>query len=120
MAVNEPKRYDLAATSSHEWLVDDDLAKMRSRFTHPLWRRLAERAKGSGHGGMDFVMNWRHLDCIRQGIKHRIAWSTRDAAAWSCIIELSARSVAAGSMPVAIPDFTRGQWRGLPPIAIAT
>ena len=45
------------------------MAKMRQLFTHPRWSKLAERAKGGGHGGMDFVMNWRHLDCIRQGEK---------------------------------------------------
>jgi hypothetical protein len=118
LAVNDPKAYGLASTGSHEWLGPEDLAKMRERFTHPLWRRLAERAKGSGHGGMDFVMNWRHLDCIRQGVTPDSV--VYDAAAWSCIIEISARSVATGSMPVAIPDFSRGLWKGLAPLAIAT
>ncbi len=89
LAVNEPKAYGLAATGSHEWLGTEDLAKMRERFTHPLWRRLSERAKGSGHGGMDFVMNWRHLDCIRKGVTPDSV--VYDAAAWSCIIEISAQ-----------------------------
>jgi hypothetical protein len=118
LAIDDPKPYGLAASGAHEWLGDEDLAAMRGRFGHPLSRRLAERAKGAGHGGMDFVMNWRHLDCIRQGITPDSV--VYDAAAWSSIIELSARSVATGSMPVAIPDFTRGLWQEMTPLGIVT
>lgn len=117
LAVNEPRKYRLDSGGSHEWLSDRDLARMRKLFTHPLWRKLAERAKGGGHGGMDFVMNWRHLDCLRQGLTPDSV--VYDAAAWSAIIELSALSVATGSMPVAIPDFTRGLWQTMSPLAIA-
>ena len=117
LAVNNPRKYHLESGGSHEWLGDKDMAKMRKIFTHPLWRKLEERAKGGGHGGMDFVMNWRHLDCIRQGITPDSV--VYDAAAWSCIIEISALSVATGSMPVAIPDFTRGLWKSMQPLAIA-
>jgi hypothetical protein len=117
LAVNAPQRHGLEAAGSHEWLGEKDLATMRKKFTHPLWSSLAERAKGSGHGGMDFVMNWRHLDCLRRGSTPDSV--VYDAAAWSSIIELSARSVATGSMPVVIPDFTRGLWRTMKPLAIA-
>ncbi|MBA3699158.1 MAG: Gfo/Idh/MocA family oxidoreductase [Planctomycetes bacterium] len=117
LALNSPKKYRLEAKGSHSWLNDADLAKMRALFTHPLWSKLAERAKGGGHGGMDFVMNWRHLDCIRQGITPDSV--VYDAASWSSILELSSLSVATGSMPVAVPDFTRGLWKSIPPLAIA-
>ncbi len=117
LAINEPRKYRLDSPGSHEWLGDKDLARMRKLFTHPLWRKLEERAKGGGHGGMDFVMNWRHLDCIRQGITPDSV--VYDAAAWSSIIEVSSLSVATGSMPVPIPDFTRGLWKSLPPLPIA-
>lgn len=117
LALNEPKKFRLDSGGSHEWLGDKDMARMRKLFTHPLWRKLAERAKGGGHGGMDFVMNWRHLDCIRQGITPDSV--VYDAAAWSSIIELSSLSVATHSMPVAIPDFTRGLWKTMEPLAIA-
>lgn len=117
LAINDPASYGLEAKGSHEWLDDKDLATMRRKFTHPLWKKLAERAKGGGHGGMDFVMNWRHLDCLRQGITPDSV--VYDAAAWSCLIELSARSVATGSMPVGIPDFTRGLWQTMKPLGIA-
>lgn len=117
LAINDPKSFSLSSPGSHEWLDDPDMAKMRARFTHPLWKKLEERAKGGGHGGMDFVMNWRLLDCLRQGITPDSV--VYDAAAWSCIIETSVRSVATGSMPVNIPDFTRGLWKTMKPLAIA-
>ena len=117
LAVDKPKTYGLKSKASHEWLPDADLAIMREKFTHPLWKKLAERAKGGGHGGMDFVMNWRLLDCLRQGITpDSIVY---DAAVWSSIIEISVRSVATGSQPVNIPDFTRGLWKMLQPLGIA-
>jgi predicted dehydrogenase len=117
LSVDKPRQYGLGAGGSEEWLNDADLAKMRSQFTHPLWRKLAEAAKGSGHGGMDFVMNWRLLDCLRTGqTPDSVVY---DAAAWSSIIELSVRSVAGGSVPVVITDFTRGLWRTMKPLGIA-
>ena len=117
LAVNRPGEFGLAATGSHEWLGEADLKIMREKFTHPLWRRLAEKARDGGHGGMDFVMNWRHLDCLRRGVT--LDSVVYDAAAWSSIIELSTRSVAADSLPVKMPDFTRGLWKQMPSLGIA-
>jgi hypothetical protein len=34
-----------------------------------------------------------------------------DAAAWSSVFPLSIASVANGSAPVPVPDFTRGDWK---------
>ena len=117
LAINSPKKYQLEAKGSHGWLSDPDLAKMRKIFTHPLWSKLADRAKGGGHGGMDFVMNWRHLDCIRQGITPDSV--VYDAAAWSSMIELTSWSVSNGSMPINVPDFTRGLWKTMAPLPVA-
>ena len=91
---------------------------MRDKFTHPLWKRLAARAKGAGHGGMDFVMSWRLLDCLRRGATPDSV--VYDAAAWSSIIETSVHSVTNGSAPVNIPDFSRGLWKTLKPLEIAS
>ena len=118
LAIADPKQYGLSAGSSHEWLNEKDMAVMREKFTHPLWKRLAEKSKGGGHGGMDFVMNWRHLDCIRTGITPDSV--VYDAAAWSCFIELSAWSVENGSMPITVPDFTRGLWKDLQPLGVVS
>jgi hypothetical protein len=118
LAIDEPKKYALEAKNSHGWLNDADLKKMREQFTHPLWKKHQEQAKNAGHGGMDFVMNWRHLDCIRTGVTPDSV--VYDAAAWSCFIELSAWSVENGSMPVTVPDFTRGLWKGLQPLGVVS
>jgi hypothetical protein len=39
-----------------------------------------------------------------------------DAATWSVIVEMTAKSVANRSRPVDFPDFTRGRWKTAPPI----
>ncbi|MCD8284172.1 MAG: Gfo/Idh/MocA family oxidoreductase [Opitutae bacterium] len=116
LAVDQPKKYGLKAKGSHSWLKKDDFEKMNKKFMHPLWKQIGDYAKDSGHGGMDYIMSYRLLDCIRSGITPDM--TVYDTAAWSSIIELSARSVEMGSMPVAIPDFTRGLWRKTSPLGI--
>ena len=67
LAVNEPKKYGLTAGGPEDWLGGGDMSKMREKFTHPLWRKLRERAEGAGHGGMDFVINWNNLNRLHKG-----------------------------------------------------
>lgn len=87
-------------------------------YEHPLWKREGELAqKLGGHGGMDFIMIDRLLDCVRQGLPPDM--DVYDAAAWSSIGPLSIESVSRGSSPIDVPDFTRGGWhiRDSSPIA---
>ena len=65
--------------------------------------------KSQGHGGMDFIMDYRLIYCLVNGLP--LDQDVYDAAEWSSIIELSKRSVENQSMPVKIPDFTRGAWQ---------
>ena len=58
---------------------------------------------------MDFIMDYRLIYCLRNGIP--LDQDVYDAAEWSSIIELSKKSVNSGSLPVEIPDFTRGNWK---------
>ena len=118
LALDDPKKHGLETEGSHKWLSAADLDIIRRRFEHPLYASLAEQSKTSGHGGMDYVMSHRLLDCIRKGDTPDI--TVYDAAAWSCILELSCKSVASGSMPVQVPDFTRGAWKTIQPLGIAT
>ena len=67
-----------------------------------------------GHGGMDFIMDWRLIDCLRNGLP--LDQDVYDAAAWSSIIPLSGRSVDKRSKTVDIPDFTRGGWQTNKPV----
>jgi predicted dehydrogenase len=75
----------------------------------PLWTRIGELARNKGgHGGMDFVMAYRLVQCIREGLPPD--FDVYDAAAWSAPFPLSEMSLAQGSAPVRFPDFTRGEW----------
>ncbi len=66
---------------------------------------------------MDYVMNRRLIQCLREGLP--LDLTVYDAAAWSSIVPLSIASVSRGSAPVAVPDFTRGAWKHQPPSALA-
>jgi hypothetical protein len=104
----------------HEW--EGDLARWYAKYDHPLWRKVEEVARrlppGSNaeHDGMDFVMRWRIVDCLRRGLP--MDQSVYDAAAWSSIGPLSEQSVAAEGASVEVPDFTRGAWRKTEPLGI--
>ena len=102
-----PPRVHLAGQKS-EW--ETDLQKYHEQYGHAFWKSLKERAtKAGGHGGMDFVMNWRFIQCLREGLA--LDMSVYDAAAWSCVVPLSIESVARGSQPGQVPDFTRSEWK---------
>ncbi|WP_263358794.1 Gfo/Idh/MocA family protein [Acidicapsa ligni] len=76
---------------------------------HPLWKQEGEIAKKlGGHGGMDYIMLYRLMQCLREGLIPDM--DVYDAAAWSAPGPLSRSSVANGSAPVKFPDFTRGRW----------
>lgn len=85
-----------------------NLDKYKEKYTHWLWKKLGAAASGAGHGGMDYIMAWRLVQCFREGLVYDM--DVYDGAAVSAPFPLSAESVAKGSMPVKIPDFTRGEW----------
>jgi hypothetical protein len=86
----------------------------QARFEHQYWKQVGELARElGGHGGMDFVMAYRLIQCIREGAAPDI--DVYDAAAWSAPGPLSEASVAKGSAPVPFPDFTRGRWQHAAP-----
>jgi hypothetical protein len=78
---------------------------------------MAELAKGAGHGGMDFLEDYRLVDALLKG-RHP-DMDVYDAAAWSAVSELSEISVARRGQPMAFPDFTRGAWKNNSRIFIA-
>ena len=52
---------------------------------------------------MDYAMDYRLIYCLRNGLP--LDMSVYDAAIWSCVIELSHKSIEAGSQPVLFPQF---------------
>ena len=75
-----------------------------------------EAKKNGGHGGMDFLMNWRMMYCLRNG--EALDQDVYDAAAWSSVGPLSEKSVANRSDSIDVPDFTRGGWMVNEPLQI--
>lgn len=65
--------------------------------------------KVGGHGGMDLIMDYRLIYCLRNGLP--LDMDVYDLAEWCCISPLSKLSLENGNRPVEIPDFTRGAWQ---------
>jgi len=100
----------------HSWTTLD---KYKEQYESELWKNQGETArKLGGHGGMDYLMCYRLVQCMREGLEPDI--NVYDAAAWSVPGPLSERSVANGSAPVKVPDFTRGLWSKARPVDQAT
>lgn len=79
------------------------------RYKDPIVRDIEQKAREvGGHGGMDFIMDYRLIYCLRHGLP--LDQDVYDAAEWSCIGALTAMSLEHNSAPVAVPDFTRGDW----------
>ena len=93
-----------------------EASSLLAEFEHPLWKEIAAQAAGAGHGGMDFIEDYRLIKCLREGTPTDM--NVYDAAALSAIVDASCRSVARHGQPVEIPDFTRGRWRTAPPLGI--
>ena len=84
---------------------------LMAEYQHPITREgsLVETARRvGGHGGMDFIMDYRLIYCLRNGLP--LDQDVYDAAEWSCLGELTRVSIENGNIPVAMPDFTRGEW----------
>jgi len=79
---------------------------------------IASRGEGRGHGGMDYIEDYRLIGSLRRG--EPLDQDVYDAAAWSAIVGASCESVAKRSKPVTIPDFTRGKWKATLPLGIVT
>jgi len=93
--------------------VFEPIDKYKGKWEHPYWTKVGKLARQlGGHGGMDFVMAYRLVECMKDGTPPDI--DVYDAAAWSAASPLSERSVADGSTPVKFPDFTRGNWQNAP------
>ena len=101
------------AGKPHEW---DDFEKFAAEFEHPLWKAIAAKGEGRGHGGMDYIEDYRLVSSLRKG--EPLDQDVYDAAAWSSIVGASVQSVAGKGRPVEIPDFTRGKWKTNPPLGI--
>jgi predicted dehydrogenase len=105
-----PARVFVDGPKKEDW---ETLDAFKDKYEHPLWKTTGELArKMGGHGGMDYVMNYRLMDCLKRGLVPDI--DVYDAAAWSCPTPLSEKSVAQNGSSQKFPDFTRGKWNMRP------
>ncbi|HUS01681.1 MAG TPA: Gfo/Idh/MocA family oxidoreductase [Chitinophagaceae bacterium] len=106
------------ATSHAGWLNDQDMKSMQEKYQPAIVKKVGELAKQvGGHGGMDFLMDWRTIDCLRNGLP--LDQDVYDAALWSAIAPLSELSVANRSKSIDVPDFTGGSWKKNQPLDIS-
>lgn len=104
--------------SSHSYVPREVRDSLMAKYKHPIAREIEEKAREvGGHGGMDFIMDYRLVWCLRNG--KPLDMDVYDAAEWSCLGELTAASIANGSKPVKIPDFTRGRWNKVDGLKLA-
>lgn len=89
-----------------EYMPQADADALLERYKHPVWQELEQRALAvGGHNGIDFIMDYRLVECLYRGLP--LDMDVYDAATWSCIVELSERSILGGSSPVPVPNFHR-------------
>ena len=102
----------------HSWVQGDDLQVLYEKYDHPLYKRLNQAAKGSGHGGMDGIMMFRIVECLQKGFP--LDQNVYEGALWSAVSPLSELSVSQNGMPRKFPDFTRGNWKKTQPLEIVS
>ena len=108
--VKMPTAYD--DLDAEEYMSDADRDALMAAYEHPIAKGIAEKAKQvGGHGGMDFIMDYRLIYCLHHGLP--LDQDVYDAAEWSSLVELTEVSINHGSMPIVMPDFTRGEWNKL-------
>lgn len=101
-----------------DWASEKEMKEFEEKFTTPLVKHIGEIAKKvGGHGGMDFIMDWRLIDCLRNGLP--LDQDVYDAASWTAIGLLSEKSVAKRGRSIDVPDFTRGAWKNNNPVSLS-
>ena len=98
--------------TAHEFVPETLRKLLMQRYKHPIAAGIEEKAKEvGGHGGMDFIMDYRLIYCLQRGLP--LDMDVYDLAEWCCLIPLTGISLDNHSIPVEIPDFTRGAWNRL-------
>lgn len=101
----------------HSFVSDEEMKELKEKYTPAIIERVGAMAKQvGGHGGMDTVMDWHLIDCLRNGLP--LPQDVYDAALWSVITPLTQQSIQNRSASIDIPDFTRGAWKQNAPLDI--
>ena len=118
VATEETGTPNIEKLDHHSFAPAEVTNEMKEKYKHPVQKQLVngvplqEYSQGvGGHGGMDFIMDYRLVYCLRNGLP--LDMDVYDAAEWSSMGELTRISIENGSKPVKVPDFTRGEWNKL-------
>lgn len=105
--------------TAHSFLPEDVKEALMEKYQHPIVdEELVRKAKEvGGHGGMDFIMDYRLIYCLQNGLP--LDMDVYDLAEWCCLVPLTEISLDNNSAPVEIPDFTRGSWNKLEKLEFA-
>jgi hypothetical protein len=102
------------AFSHEDWVPEEKFEALVEEHTPALTRRFEEQVRQASPSKeresyyTTDSRDWRLIDCLRNGLP--VEMDVYDAALWSSIVPLSEWSVANGSRPVKVPDFTGGAW----------
>lgn len=108
---------DQKVSKGHSWMAEEEMKELEKKYTPEIVQKVGDLAKEvGGHGGMDFMMDWRLIDCLRNGLP--LDQDVYDAALWSCISPLSEWSVTNRSNSIDVPDFTAGNWKNNAPVPV--
>jgi hypothetical protein len=93
-----------------DWVSPEEYKLLEAKYTPPIVKKIGEMAKQvGGHGGIDFIMMWRLIDCLHNGLP--FDQDVYDGVSWSSVLPLSEWSVNNRSYPIDVPDFTKGAWK---------
>ena len=101
--------FEGASKDHHSWIQGDKLEMLYEKYDHPLYKRLNQETKNSGHGGMDGIMRYRIIECLRNGLP--LDQNVYEGCLWSAVTPLSGKSISEEGAPQKFPDFTRGNWK---------
>lgn len=108
--VKYPDYHIALEPDSDVMLSEKRMEELLERYKHPYIQKTGDKAIDlCGKRARDYIMDFRLIYCMHEGLPFDL--DVYDAAAWSAIIELTEKSVLNGSVPVEIPDFTRGNWQ---------
>ncbi|GAA5117930.1 Gfo/Idh/MocA family oxidoreductase [Luteolibacter yonseiensis] len=103
--------------SYHEWAEEEAWEEIAAKYEHPLYKRMGELSKEmGGHGGMDYLMLFRIIECLRKG--EPLDQNVYEGCFWSAVGPLSEKSVAQDGSSQVFPDFTRGGWKTTKPLGV--
>lgn len=108
-----------ATGNHHKWAQGEQLQEIYEKYEHPLYKRLGEISKkNGGHGGMDYMMSYRIIECLRNGLP--LDQNVYEGCFWSAVGPLSETSVSEYGSSQVFPDFTRGNWKNTKPLDIVS